>query len=266
MTTATRTANPLIEIWMNVERVLDAMPEHDRQEHWDMSRWGEKTDCGTVACAAGHCGLDPWFRKRGFKLTFNKQGESKISDVPTFFGFTGANRIFFNSARRSVEEVLSEVREYISELRRIDSLTADLNVPAIGAEWPEQGGHFAGAMMGVDGAPDYLLIVGPEYDGYRTWSDAKAWAAAQVVGEHHDFELPDRREGAALFDRVRSLFQSSWYWLSEQHADYPSYAWGQLFSDGYQDIWYKGDGSRVRAVRRVPIRSLDHSIISGGAS
>jgi hypothetical protein len=266
MTTATRAANPLIEIWMNVERVLDAMPEHERQKHWDMSQWGAKTDCGTVACAAGHCGLDPWFRERNFKLDFNKRGESKISDVTAFFGFTGAQRIFFNSDKRPVEKVLAEVREYIDELRRIDSLTADLNVPAIGSEWPEQGGHFAGAMLGADGEPDYLLIVGPECDGYRTWDGAKEWVASQVVGGHHDFELPTRRESAALFERVRSLFQRSWYWTSEQHAVYAYGAWGQHFGDGDQLNWLKDYGFRVRAVRRVPIRSLDHLVISGGAS
>ena len=266
MTTATRTANPLIEIWTNVERVLDAMPEHERQHHWDMSQWGEKTDCGTVACAAGHCGLDPWFNERGFKLVFDKHGESKISDVPAFFGFTGANRIFFNPEKRPVEKVLAEVREYIDELRKLDALTANLAVPEIGAEWPEQGGQFAGAMLGVDGAPDYLLIVGPEFDGYKTWNDAKEWAAAQVVGEHGDFELPNRREGAALFDRVRSLFQHTWYWLSEQHAGYANDAWGQAFSFGNQDGWLKDGNLRVRAVRRVPIHSLGHLVISGGAS
>ena len=76
----------LIERWVNVERVLNSMPEHDRQHHWDMGMWGEKTDCGTVACAAGHCGMDPWFRERGFELTFYKDGGSKISDVNEFFG------------------------------------------------------------------------------------------------------------------------------------------------------------------------------------
>lgn len=33
----------------NVERVLNAMPEHEHQKHWDVSMWGEVTTCGTVA-------------------------------------------------------------------------------------------------------------------------------------------------------------------------------------------------------------------------
>jgi hypothetical protein len=260
-----RHANPLIERWTNAARVLDAMPAHERRKHWNMATWGEKTDCGTVACAAGHCGLDPWFRRRGFRLDFNKdQSNAKISDVSAFFGFEGTSRIFFNSDARPVSKVLGEVRAYVAELRKIDSLTADLPVPAIGAEWPEQGGIYAGARLGVDGAPDYLLIVGPEYDGYIMWDSAGQWAAALSVGVHRDFVLPDRGEGTALFTRVPSLFKQSWYWLSPQPAALSSCAWAQDFGYGSQYLYRKGRGCRARALRRVPIRSFGNSVISGG--
>jgi hypothetical protein len=59
-----------IERWENAVRILKSLTPHQRKEHFDMSHWGAKTPCGTVACAAGHCGLDPWFRKRGFKMDF----------------------------------------------------------------------------------------------------------------------------------------------------------------------------------------------------
>ena len=54
--------------WQSAERVLTGLPKHVREQHWGMEHWGVQTECGTVACAAGHCGLDPWFIKRGFKL------------------------------------------------------------------------------------------------------------------------------------------------------------------------------------------------------
>lgn len=54
--------------WDNAERVLKNLPKHERQKHFDMNNWGVMTECGTVACAAGHCGMDPWFIKQGFKL------------------------------------------------------------------------------------------------------------------------------------------------------------------------------------------------------
>ena len=53
---------------MNVEalkqaiRILETIPE----ANFNMHTFGEKTDCGTVACIAGHCMLDPWFISRGF--------------------------------------------------------------------------------------------------------------------------------------------------------------------------------------------------------
>jgi hypothetical protein len=57
----------IIERYEQVKRVLEGLDEHARKHHWDMSIWGTKTDCGTVACAAGHCSLDPWFQERGFR-------------------------------------------------------------------------------------------------------------------------------------------------------------------------------------------------------
>jgi hypothetical protein len=57
-----------LDRWTNAKRVLVKLPKHEREKHWDMRHWGIQTQCGTVCCAAGHCGLDPWFRQRGFKL------------------------------------------------------------------------------------------------------------------------------------------------------------------------------------------------------
>lgn len=254
----------LIERWVNVERVLAAMPEHERQHHWDMSTWGKKTTCGTVACAAGTCGLDPWFRERGFKLDFDRSGGHKITDVGSFFGLEGSQRIFFDSRQRPVETVLAEVREYVGELQRLQALTAGLELPAIGAEWPEQGGHYAGAMLGKNGAADYLLIVGPEYKEYLTWRAANEWAGTLIVGDLHDFTVFDRAEGVALFDRVHALFKRSSYWTSEQHAGYSINAWYQYFLNGNQRSALKDNLFRARAVRRVPIHSFGNSVISGG--
>lgn len=120
--------------WENVERVLSEMTPHERRKHWNMGTWGKKTDCGTIACAAGHCGLDPWFRRREFKLNFRMtpggcEAENCelckdeplapvaiISDVHDFFG---DNNIFFNGAHRPVSKVIKEVRAYIKELKAV---------------------------------------------------------------------------------------------------------------------------------------------------
>jgi hypothetical protein len=85
-----------------------------------MGHWGYETKCGTVTCAAGHCGLDPWFRRRGFKLNFDDYAEPMLDDedfnVSGFFGHEGARDIFFDSHTRPVSTVIREVRAHIKWL------------------------------------------------------------------------------------------------------------------------------------------------------
>lgn len=110
-----------VERWENVLRVLKAMPQHEREKHWDMGLWGDRNACGTVACAAGHCGLDPWFRARGFRLDFRKSlviedywiESLNGTQVIEFFGSDGTELIFFNDCPRSVDDVIGEVEEFL---------------------------------------------------------------------------------------------------------------------------------------------------------
>jgi hypothetical protein len=109
------TTKQLIERWENVLRVLRALTPHQRRKHWNMETWGTKTECGTVACAAGHCAMDSWFRRRGFK--YGKHLEL-IMFAPDFFGHEGTNNIFYNTEPRSVGQVIKEVRAHIKELKQ----------------------------------------------------------------------------------------------------------------------------------------------------
>lgn len=52
------------------------------------------------------------------------------------------------------------------------------DLPRIGQAWPGQGGVFAGLVRGAGGAPDYLLILGPEYDGELT--GRRPWTGRRV--------------------------------------------------------------------------------------
>ena len=122
--------------WTNVDRVLSAMPKHDRTKHWSMEFWGVKNECGTIGCAAGQCGLDPWFRRRGFKLVpaplnegqdprdlmggfegFNDGHQNGTIAVESFFGSAGSASIFLNGDNRPVNQVIKEVRAYIKLLK-----------------------------------------------------------------------------------------------------------------------------------------------------
>ncbi len=115
-----------IERWENVLRVLRALTPHERRRHWDMGVFGEQTDCGTVACAAGHCGLDTWFNRQGFRMTFGEDlwgsPETNLSSdggalVEDFFGREGSREIFFDGTRRSVTQVIREVKGHIASLK-----------------------------------------------------------------------------------------------------------------------------------------------------
>lgn len=115
-----------IERWKNAARVLENLPEHEKEKHWHMGWWGSKTACGTVACAAGHCALDPWFRDRGLKMDFTSEGIGKEiqwytsfdgDDVIRFFGETGTGYIFFNGIKRPVEKVVKEIKTYVKFLK-----------------------------------------------------------------------------------------------------------------------------------------------------
>jgi hypothetical protein len=128
------------------------------------------------------------------------------------------------------------------------------DLPRLGAPFPGQGGLFAGLARGENGAPDYLLIFGPEAEAELHWQPAMEWAAALDIDGHKDFTLPTRAEQAILFGTVRDQFQSDWYWSREQHAADSVYAWLQNFSNGNQSYDHKSDTYRARAVRRLIIQ------------
>ncbi len=111
-----------LERWKNAKRVLTNLSPHEREDHWLMSTWGRQTRCGTVACAAGHCGLDPWFRELGFKLDFDSYGHSLFVNEDSVTAFFGYNDIFFNGDERSVDCVIDEIENHILFLKGEEDL------------------------------------------------------------------------------------------------------------------------------------------------
>jgi hypothetical protein len=141
-----------IERWENVGRVVRGIAEdpHARSHHWNMGLWAVQNECGTVACAAGHCALDPYFQEQGFKARphprstvlgggrlqlwqpgrphgFNSDdmidGDGRWSvygwgeTIEDFFGYQGTHAIFANPTQRSPSMVLEEIDLYLSTLR-----------------------------------------------------------------------------------------------------------------------------------------------------
>lgn len=70
--------------------------------------------CGTTACACGFAGLDPWFRKQGFKTTFHGElkfvtsevDEEHFEAVEEFFGIDEgtAMNLFYPDHYRHLED------------------------------------------------------------------------------------------------------------------------------------------------------------------
>lgn len=144
------TADEKIERWLNVDRVLNELTPHEREEYWDMSVFGARTACGTIACAAGHCERDDWFRAQGLvglynaesswmfeivfyhknivvtalldKATIDGQVVPFSTMVMRFFGDIGSGQIFLRSKPRSVDAVIQEVRGFIMTLRAMKEL------------------------------------------------------------------------------------------------------------------------------------------------
>ena len=158
-------------------------------------------------------------------------------------------------------------------------------IPAIGEEWPEQGGVYAGMVRGSNGLPDYHLIAahpqeekklewGPtgnevsgadhEWDGLANTialvedghdHPAADWAHQLNLNGHNDWYLPARRELSLLYANVPELFDKVWHWSSTQYS--ADTAWSQDFEVGDQYGAHKNHALRARAVRRF----ISHSTL-----
>ena len=107
-----------VERWEGVERVMKKLTPHQRKKHFDMGTWGEETGCGTVACVAGHCGLDPSFRRQGFRMRVVGYGSRwEIYNPSEFFGMAGYDNIFTNRRVRTYENARAAISEYLEDLR-----------------------------------------------------------------------------------------------------------------------------------------------------
>lgn len=106
---------------------------------------------------------------------------------------------------------------------RIEATTLKLDRPPL-----KKGEHYAGIILGKDGACGDHVILLPDEAESVTWGQAKAWAK-KTGGE-----LPTRREQSLLYTNLKEHFQSAWYWSCEQHAASSGCAWMQYFGDGYR--------------------------------
>ena len=123
-----------------------------------------------------------------------------------------------------------------------------MNIQQIGARDENDRTIYAGIARGLNGEPDYrLLLLDAKPDRDLTWTDAVSWA------EEHGALLPTRKEQALLYANLGEEFNATWYWSGEQYAGNGDAAWFQYFGNGGQDSLHKLNKLRVRAVRRLPV-------------
>lgn len=117
---------------------LEGLTLHEQRKHFNMSDWLWKSECGTIGCAAGQCGVRPWFRNRGFKIDLVQDKDldtgklikdsfsTHFPELQTeeFFGNDIDDNIFTNGkftkqggGREVYKQVLNAARLYVKKLR-----------------------------------------------------------------------------------------------------------------------------------------------------
>lgn len=130
--------------------------------------------------------------------------------------------------------------------------TTATTAPAIGQEWPEQGGVFIGSRL-IDGVTHHIVIPGGmEFDLVDVEFDKQASAIADrgEVNGHSDWRAPDQEDMMLAYINVPDLFdKDDWYWTAKPYGSF--YAWAVNFEPGSVRGWDRGDEFRVRPVRSI---------------
>jgi hypothetical protein len=123
--------------------------------------------------------------------------------------------------------------------------------PQIGEEMPD-GTIYAG-ISPVTNKPMYAAPADASLT--MTFNQAKEYAAQLDAHGHQDWRVPTKEELKVLFNNraavggfnLSGADPAGWYWSSSQLFKWN--AWGQRFSDGFQNSYLKDDHSSVRCVR-----------------
>ncbi len=175
-------------------------------------------------------------------------------------------------AKLAVASVFAQVLPPAANVQPI----APSTIPALGAEWPGQGGFNGGLVAARGDVPAHYLIIAKEDVGAHEWGGrgkesgatsktdglansealqsegghpAIEAVAAYTAEGHTDFYLPACAELYHCWVNVPELFaKDTWYWSSSQRSAYNAFF--MYFDVGNQDFSGKSYELRVRPVRR----------------
>ena len=128
----------------------------------------------------------------------------------------------------------------------------ETTAPAIGQEWPEQGGIYIGSRL-IDGTTHHVIIPGgKEFDlidvEFKDLSSAVT-ERGEVNG-HADWRAPDQEDMMLAYINVPDLFEKGdWYWTNKPRGSFD--AWAVTFECGLVDYWNRLLEFRVRPVRSI---------------
>ena len=110
-----------------LEQVVRVLVELPPEKKFDLTLWMK---CGTTGCAIGWAASDPWFKRRGLKLSsympnFQQRGKPLLWEktaIKAFFNLSGdeAYTLFYPSAyaRGSRYDVIRRLNSFIKQKRR----------------------------------------------------------------------------------------------------------------------------------------------------
>ena len=124
--------------------------------------------------------------------------------------------------------------------------------PAIGQEWPDQGGIFIGSRL-IDGVVhDIVIPGGKEFDLVDVdfnELDSAVSGRGEVNG-HSDWRAPSQEDMMLAYVNVSDLFdKDDWYWTAKPYGSF--YAWAVYFEYGFVYDWVRYVEFRVRPVRSI---------------
>ncbi|WP_063588675.1 DUF1566 domain-containing protein [Achromobacter ruhlandii] len=127
-----------------------------------------------------------------------------------------------------------------------------ISTPAIGQEWPDQGGIYIGSRL-IDGATHHVIIPGgKEFDLVDVEFKGLASAVTErgEVNGHSDWRAPDQEDMMLAYINVPDLFaKDDWYWTNKPYGSFR--AWAVDFELGIVRDWPRGFEFRVRPVRSI---------------
>lgn len=168
--------------------------------------------------------------------------EPEESDTP------GATKKIVLNFRRYTSQQARELATATLDATGFDPSIADAKV---GDRMPD-GTIYAGKSPDT-GKPMYTTPV--DAPKPLKWKKAMGYAKNLEAHGHNDWRLPTKGELNVLFNsrtaigglKLSGSGPADWYWSGTQ--SYIWFAWGQLFSDGWQRDTNKGHPASVRCVR-----------------